>query len=1165
MILKYSHSVLPLKGFTLILTISLLVLLTMIAIAVMSLSSVSLRAATSQEAANIARANARLALQLALGDLQKISGKDQNVTARAEILTGNVANPQWTGVWNSTNNTSTAQWLVSGNTPTVRVDPKVLVSGEKATLISAYQQGITSVPSVEAPSVAIQNGQPVTGRYAYWISDEASKAIISLNANLTNSITQQERIARASLAQQYGIEKIGTDLTPLSDGSATAKVGIITLNTASVVTGNRNLPRIYQHDLTTNGYGLPVNTVDGGMKKDLSVLFDTTNSAHNNLMASYFGASPSAVTQSNGTQISRFTPPTGANGKKFFLIDELSNNGNKAAGPNWGNLYNYYQQYKIASFAEVKLASPDPFLYTDIRLRSWAPYNLNAFVQNTSATGTFSDTQQTNSAVHPTLSMLQMGFRLKSKQVAAATGTAPARFRLLLEVKPVVGLWNPYNASLPAEDYSFEWGLFSYVRLKITVPASGAQPAVTYTPRLWTRELWNSGNFRDGIPDRWIRMIANDVDLKPGEFRMFSVSSPANILADNPLTPSWGNAGAFVMEVRYNGTGGAPASGFIDVPDGSTVQIEELCIEDRQNPETLVRWPALEDKYATTWFTLKSSGGSLNRFQDLWTSGTKGVWEVPERVKPASAPSFSIRQLAAVQEHIATFSLRLRNSNEVSDTQGLRGWMDCNPRGLSMNPRWDGSKSTPALDGLWLTSPFMTPSGQGFAHTDGGPDGRLLIALGSGADESPQANFAGGRYLGYGGSSSRAGSGQNQAPIFDVPRAPLTSLAQFQHAGVARYNYEPAFAIGNSYANPRLSTDKTLVTNYNGIADFNLTDNSFLLNRKLWDAYFFSTLSSLHKGSSQAIDTVMPLQTYASGATSLPNPRMMLKPFAGDTSYNAIMNRDSSLAAEAIAARIRILGAFNVNSTSKNAWKAVLASMANDEMPTLSSSGALTWNKQADVNFSHFSVLLDATGYQTGAAGSIPSAWLSNRRINDQELELLAERIVAQVKERGPFRSLAAFVNRDPTSTKAASRNKGALQTALDQTINGTLPVSIGKKVSTIDGTLIQSNTFDATIENQAAGNSCYLTQADVLQSIGSILQTRSDCFRIRTMGESRLADGKILARAYCEAVVQRSASYLDNSDRAETALASLRSNINRVFGRRYDMISFRWLNQNEI
>jgi hypothetical protein len=209
--------------------------------------------------------------------------------------------------------------------------------------------------------------------------------------------------------------------------------------------------------------------------------------------------------------------------------------------------------------------------------------------------------------------------------------------------------------------------------------------------------------------------------------------------------------------------------------------------------------------------------------------------------------------------------------------------------------------------------------------------------------------------------------------------------------------------------------------------------------------------------------------------------------------------------------------------------------------------------------------LLDATGYQTGAAGSIPSAWLSNRRINDQELELLAERIVAQVKERGPFRSLAAFVNRDPTSTKAASRNKGALQTALDQTINGTLPVSIGKKVSTIDGTLIQSNTFDATIENQAAGNSCYLTQADVLQSIGSILQTRSDCFRIRTMGESRLADGKILARAYCEAVVQRSASYLDNSDRAETALASLRSNINRVFGRRYDMISFRWLNQNEI
>ena len=83
--LKYPHSVLPSKGFTLVLTITLLALLTVIAMGVMSLGSVSLRAATSQEAAYIARANARLALQLAIGDLQKISGQDHLFVAHDRV------------------------------------------------------------------------------------------------------------------------------------------------------------------------------------------------------------------------------------------------------------------------------------------------------------------------------------------------------------------------------------------------------------------------------------------------------------------------------------------------------------------------------------------------------------------------------------------------------------------------------------------------------------------------------------------------------------------------------------------------------------------------------------------------------------------------------------------------------------------------------------------------------------------------------------------------------------------------------------------------------------------------------------------------------------------------------------------------------------------------
>lgn len=57
------------RGFPLIVTISLLVLLTLIGVGLLSLSSVSLRSSSQGDAAQIARANARLALMMAIGQL----------------------------------------------------------------------------------------------------------------------------------------------------------------------------------------------------------------------------------------------------------------------------------------------------------------------------------------------------------------------------------------------------------------------------------------------------------------------------------------------------------------------------------------------------------------------------------------------------------------------------------------------------------------------------------------------------------------------------------------------------------------------------------------------------------------------------------------------------------------------------------------------------------------------------------------------------------------------------------------------------------------------------------------------------------------------------------------------------------------------------------------
>ena len=125
------------NGFALIATISVMVLLVMIALAMLSLSYVSLRTSGRSSAEMEAKANARLALMLAIGKLQQHAGPDMRVTAPADIL--DEENPPLTGVWKSWEGTDheatgsftgrpkapdygskdsrLVSWLVSGATP----------------------------------------------------------------------------------------------------------------------------------------------------------------------------------------------------------------------------------------------------------------------------------------------------------------------------------------------------------------------------------------------------------------------------------------------------------------------------------------------------------------------------------------------------------------------------------------------------------------------------------------------------------------------------------------------------------------------------------------------------------------------------------------------------------------------------------------------------------------------------------------------------------------------------------------------------------------------------------------------------------------------------------------------------------------------------------------
>lgn len=94
------------RGFALVVTLSMMVLLALLAVGLLSLSTIALRSTDTGGAMAEARANARLALIVAIGELQKEMGPDMRVSAEAALFDQNGASDTIDGV-------NQSRWLAS--------------------------------------------------------------------------------------------------------------------------------------------------------------------------------------------------------------------------------------------------------------------------------------------------------------------------------------------------------------------------------------------------------------------------------------------------------------------------------------------------------------------------------------------------------------------------------------------------------------------------------------------------------------------------------------------------------------------------------------------------------------------------------------------------------------------------------------------------------------------------------------------------------------------------------------------------------------------------------------------------------------------------------------------------------------------------------------------
>ena len=444
-----------------------------------------------------------------------------------------------------------------------------------------------------------------------------------------------------------------------------------------------------------------------------------------------------------------------------------------------------------------------------------------------------------------------------------------------------------------------------------------------------------------------------------------------------------------------------------------------------------------------------------------------------------------------------------------------------------------------------------------------------------------------------------ADTGLTRCMISEIPIRPIQSMAQLQHFDVRNNNLTPPFQyniIGNSSASPIFAADQLYVsTKFN---DGYCNDDPYVINHILFDDWFLSSLSAdvTDFGSSVSRPVEQVYADFFNAVEPLPNFNYIVSDIARE---DAVANTPESSAEqdattpgryayETIASDLIVSGMFNVNNVSVEAWKAILKQGKGNSIPYIDENGRTRLtdsNPNGDLASSTYpfprtSIAGDLGNGSTSTLGGVDpdAAQVAGfPELTESQVDSIAEEIVRQIRERsvgeGPFLSLAEFVNRKivpaDNPTQMSHALAGPIQRSLDILADQGSDIfdDIKSKGIDIDSLPPGDAAFkfpEASFGSSLFGLPGWLRQADILTPIAPVISVRDDTFTIRAYGDARDVSGAIIARAWCEAVVQRKGDFVEKSDHATTLLSDV-SETNKRYGRAYFIVSFRWMNSEEI
>ena len=363
-------------------------------------------------------------------------------------------------------------------------------------------------------------------------------------------------------------------------------------------------------------------------------------------------------------------------------------------------------------------------------------------------------------------------------------------------------------------------------------------------------------------------------------------------------------------------------------------------------------------------------------------------------------------------------------------------------------------------------------------------------------------------------------------PLFELFRQRPISIGELQHLNIVvdKNNSSRPFTIGNSWGE----------------------DTTHRFNR-IFDEAFFSGLAPG--------DTTPDI----TAGEALPNHR--LRPSSSLSNASTTSLQELLEAEEYSSEKLLVEGSFNLNSTSGDAWAAILGSIfiREWEVANINIAGDLDIRTprlavpmgQAILRFPQSAQEVFDTGpkessieppteyFRVGAKFFRNDSGKSDIEPYRKLGNAIAERIGERIRLFGPYVSIEEFLAPVVSATFRDPNDSTKYLSAMEQAILDVVELN-----QTDSGADIWHHT------------SSFLSQADVMTGLAPLATTRGDTFLIRSVGRSQTdLQGNDIATVTCEALIQRIPEVHDPNDDVVTPS-------NTGFGRKFVIASLRWVTE---